>query len=108
MKYQLIDIFREEEELELGTCEFCESICDVEVAKAKLQDENGKIFIVTAGEVDYGEYYDYRIDNVIDFAEFISSHEWDELEDPDCEFGQSRLFEFMYNQYINSNNNPSK
>ena len=108
MRYQLIDIFREEEELELGTCEFCESICDVEVAKAKLQDEKGRTFIVTAGEEYHGKYYDYRIDDVIDFAEFISSHEWDELKDPDCDFEQSRLFDFMYNQYMNSNKNPSK
>ena len=108
MKYQLIDIFREEEELELDTFEPCKFICNIEVAKAKLQDEKGRTFIVTAGEEYHGEYYDYRIDDVIDLAEFISSHEWDELEDPDCNFEQSRLFDFMYNQYINSNKNPSK
>ncbi len=29
MKYQLLDIFRAEEELELDTYDFCKAICDI-------------------------------------------------------------------------------
>ena len=86
MKYKLIDIYlRTEEDVEFGTCELCMYVGDLTTQNFVFQDEKGKTITLEGGEWDWGSYshYSYREINVIDFAEYISTLE---IENLDLEF----------------------
>ena len=83
MKYKLIDIYSNtEEDVEFGTCELCMYIGDLTTEHYVFQDESGKRTTLEGGEWDWGSYsnYAYRNVNVIDFAEYISTLDIENLE----------------------------
>ena len=83
MKYKLIDIYSNtEEDVEFGTCELCMYIGDLTTEHYVFQDESGKTITLEGGEWDWGSYsnYAYRNANVIDFAEYISTLDIENLE----------------------------
>ena len=86
MKYKLIDIETETEEVTFGTCELCMSIGDLTTDHYVFEDENGVRITVEGGEWDWGNYYHYTYSdiNIIDFAAYISTLDIDDI---DREFG---------------------
>ncbi len=83
MKYKLIDIYSNtEEDVEFGTCELCMYIGDLTTEHYVFEDEDGKRTTLEGGEWDWGSYsnYAYRNVNVIDFAEYISTLDIENLE----------------------------
>ena len=83
MKYKLIDIYSNtEEDVEFGTCELCMSMGDLTTEHYVFEDEDGKRTTLEGGEWDWGSYsnYAYRNVNVIDFAEYISTLDIENLE----------------------------
>ena len=86
MKYKLVDIYSvTENDVEFGTCELCMSVGDLTTDHYVFEDEKGKRTTLEGGEWDWGSYshYYYREINVIDFAEYISTLE---IENLDLEF----------------------
>lgn len=81
MKYKLIDIETETEEVEFGTCELCMGIGDLTTDHYVFEDENGIRITVEGGEWDWGDYshYTYSDINVIDFAAYISTLDIDDI-----------------------------
>lgn len=86
MKYKLIDIETETEEVEFGTCELCMRIGDLTTAHYVFEDANGIRITVEGGEWDWGGYshYTYRDINVIDFAAHISTLDIEEIDRELC------------------------
>lgn len=83
MKYKLIDIYSNtEEDVEFGTCELCMYIGDLTTEHYVFEDEDEKRITLEGGEWDCGSYsnYTYRDVNVIDFAEYISTLDIENLE----------------------------
>ena len=83
MKYKLIDIYSNtEEDVEFGTCELCMYIGDLTTEHYVFEDEDGMRTTLEGGEWDWGSYsnYAYRNVNVIDFAEYISTLDIENLE----------------------------
>ena len=83
MKYKLIDIYSNtEEDVEFGTCELCMCIGDLTTGHYVFQDESGKTITLEVEGWDWGSYsnYAYRNVNVIDFAEYISTLDIENLE----------------------------
>lgn len=69
MKYKLIDIKQETEEVEFGTCELCMWVGDLTTEHYVFEDENGKIITIEGGCWDWGDYinYTYADVNILDF-----------------------------------------
>jgi len=94
MKYKLIDIETETEEVEFGTCELCMGIGDLTTESYVFEDEKGEKITVEGGAWNWGDYMRFTcVDvNVIDFAEYISGLD---IKDIYAEF-PSILNEFGY------------
>ena len=83
MKYKLIDIKQETEEVEFGTCELCMYIGDLTTEHYVFEDENGKIITIEGGCWDWGDYiyYTYTDVNILDFAAYISTLDITDIEE---------------------------
>ena len=83
MKYKLIDIKQETEEVEFGTCELCMYICDLTTEHYVFEDENGKIITIEGGCWNWGDYinYAYADINILDFAAYISTLDIKDIEE---------------------------
>lgn len=79
MKYKLIDVLQEvKEDVEFGTCEMCFGTGSLKKTIFVLEDEYGNKHEIENGEWKWGDYYPLRheeIENVVDFALFISQQE---------------------------------
>ena len=83
MKYKLIDIYSNtEKDVEFGTCELCMYIRDLTTEHYVFQDESWKTITLEGVIWDLGSFssYTYRNVNVIDFAEYISTLDIEDLE----------------------------
>ena len=83
MKYKLIDIKQETEEVEFGTCELCMYICDLTTEHYVFEDENGKIITIEGGCWNWGDYINYAYPdiNILDFAAYISTLDIKDIEE---------------------------
>ena len=83
MKYKLIDIKQETEEVEFGTCELCMYIGGLTTEHYVFEDENGKIITIEGGCWNWGDYinYAYADINILDFAAYISSLDIKDIEE---------------------------
>ena len=79
MKFKLVDVKKEVELAEFGTCELCFSTGELEVVFYVIEGEDGVRHELENGEWSWGEYYCYvnsEVKNVIDFASFFSNQEY--------------------------------
>ena len=83
MKYKLIDIKQETEEIEFGTCELCMYIGDLTTKHYVFEDETGKVITIEGGYWDWGSYsnYTYVDVNILDFAAYISTLDIKDIEE---------------------------
>lgn len=73
MRYKLQDVIRKvEEDVQFGTCELCmymgTHLYDVVV----LEGEDGNKIEEEMGYWSWGDYFDYGLDNYVDFAAWLS------------------------------------
>lgn len=85
MKLKLIDVITDVHEVETGTCELCFSTTTASdpVYVFEKQDTKEK-FEVEGYDWDWGDYSEVLVDNIIDFAEYVSA----------CEFTSDQVFNF--------------
>ena len=78
MRYKLIDVEQvHEDDVQFGTCELCMLMGSLDYDVLKFEDENGKEYLISTGEWDWGDFIEYiHIDNYILFAEFIRDRDY--------------------------------
>ena len=59
MKYKLVDIIREEKDVQFGTCELCQRMGTLSYDVLVFEDENGMKFKEENGGWSWGEYFEY-------------------------------------------------
>lgn len=77
MKLKLIGVETNRHEAEVGTCELCMGIMEVDEPTYIFEKENGETFEIEGWEWSWGDYWDLNIDNVIDFADWVSQHDFE-------------------------------
>lgn len=78
MKYKLIDVKNEIENVTFGTCELCMSVGTNYYDVLIFEDENGDQHEVEAGMWNWGDYFHIYIENAIEFADWVKDQEIDE------------------------------
>ena len=69
MKYKVIDVESDYEEVVTGTCELCMSTAYIDCGTLILADENGiEVYIPLFMSLGWGDYDELYIDNVVDFS----------------------------------------
>ena len=82
MKLKLIDYEQNVKEVRTGTCELCFGTMVCSNPTFIFQKENGEAMKVNGYYWDWGDYTSVeRIDNIIDFAEYIYNIDFKEEED---------------------------
>lgn len=79
---KLIDVDLSEAREEItGTCELCfgSRLCDNPVLT--FENQNGEHVKIDGYGWDWGDYFEVRIDNYLDFSDWIANHEidWDKF-----------------------------
>lgn len=95
MKYKVIDVESDYEEVETGTCELCMGTAYIDCGYIILEDERGiDIDIPLSVYSGWGCYDELYIDNVVDFSAWLQEQDIEPLQDGDFD----RL-ETLINQY---------
>lgn len=79
MLFKLVDVKREVEYVEFGTCALCFNTGALEVVSYVIEGEDGVKHELENGVWIWGEYYYYvdsEVKNVIDFASFLSNQKY--------------------------------
>ena len=71
MKYRIIDMVSDYQEVQTGTCELCFGTAYVDEGHIVLEDEKGKKYEVNITEWDWGDYTSIEIDNIVDFNAWL-------------------------------------
>lgn len=87
MKLKLVDVETEIYETEFGTCELCMSTGTAYEPTYVFEKENGDTIKVEGFSWSWGDLYDLYIDNVIDFANYVSKKEFEEVTDEEMDYG---------------------
>lgn len=86
-----------EEEVEYGTCELCFSYGIVDNPYMVLEFPDGTRVTHNTYDWDCGDYWEYNVDNVVDFSAWLSERE---LSDEEVEYlkgdGKHVLLELIY------------
>lgn len=101
MIFKLVDVKREVEYVEFGTCELCFSTGALEVVSYVIEGEDGVKHELENGEWSWGEYYyhvDSEVKNVVDFASFLSRQRY--YGDRDCDEQISTWFFEILDFYV--------
>ena len=107
MMFKLVDVKREVEYVEFGTCELCFNTGALEVVSYIIEGEDGVKRELENGEWRWGEYYYYvdsEVRNVVEFASFLSRQRY--YGDKDCDKGIAIWFFEVLNFYVSSAQNP--
>lgn len=95
MKYKVIALESDYEEVETGTCELCMGTDYIDCGSIILEDENGqKVDIPLSIYCGWGMYDELYIDNVVNFSAWLAQQDIKPLIDGD--FGR---LETLINQY---------
>lgn len=84
MKYKVIDLVSDYQEMETGTCDICFGTADVECGYLVLEDENGRTYDVYLTSWDWGDFDTISIPNVVEFSAWLQERDepdWDEIKD---------------------------
>lgn len=75
MKIKLIDVETNTHETQVGSCELCFEIAEVD-EPVYVVEIDGETYRVAGYEWDWGHYSDIVIHNIVEFADYLSSHEF--------------------------------
>ncbi len=75
---KVIDIGNNTEETQFGTCELCFSYGTVDNPYMVLEFPDGTQVTVDTYNWDWGDYFESRVDNVVDFSAWLSEQELSE------------------------------
>lgn len=82
MKYKVIDVETDYEEVVTGTCELCMSTACINVGQLILEDENGtEVYIPLFMSLGWGDYDELYIDNVVDFSAWLQEQDIEPIVD---------------------------
>lgn len=99
MKYKVIAIESDYEEVETGTCELCMGTDYIDCGSVILEDENDDTLTIPLSiSLGWGMYDELYIDNVVDFSAWLQEQDIEPLQDGDFD----RL-ETLINQYGETN-----
>lgn len=99
MKYKVIALESDYEEVETGTCELCMGTDYIDCGSLILEDENGqKVDIPLSFYCGWGMYDELYIDNVVDFSAWLQEQDIEPLQD-----GDFYRLETLINQYGETN-----
>lgn len=91
MKYKVIDVVSDVQEVEIGTCELCFSTTEADIGNLILEDENQTRVEVPLSVYNYDHYAGLNLPNVVDFSAWLQEHDVPELKgDEDQRFYQLR------------------
>ena len=79
MKYKVIDVVSDVQEVEVGTCELCFSTTEADVGNLILEDENQTRVEVPLSVYNYDHYSGLNLPNVVDFSAWLQEHDVPEL-----------------------------
>lgn len=77
MKIKLVDVKIDPHEAQFGTCELCFSTGYVDDPTFIFEDESGNRFDVEGFWWNWGDYETIEIDNVVNFAAFVSKQDFE-------------------------------
>ncbi|MDT2842626.1 hypothetical protein [Vagococcus lutrae] len=86
MKLKLVDVETEIYETEFGTCELCMSTGTAYEPTYVFEKENGDTVKVEGFYWDWGDLSTLDVDNVIDFADYVSKKEFEEVTDDEMDY----------------------
>ncbi|MGQ7336349.1 hypothetical protein ACTGYP_00225 [Streptococcus suis] len=104
MKMKLIDVETNAHEAQVGSCEYCFSIRTIH-EPVYIVEIDGTTYRVQGYSWMWGHYDEYVLENVIQFAEYLSTHEFKSEEDLEpeqlfycilrdyCEYGGAEEYE---------------
>lgn len=82
MKYKVIDVESDYEEVVTGTCELCMSTAYIDCGTLILADENGiEVYIPLFMSLGWGDYDELYIDNVVDFSAWLQEQDIEPIVD---------------------------
>ena len=82
MKYKVIDVESDYEEVVTGTCELCMSTACIDCGTLILEDENGfEVHIPLFMSLGWGDYDELYIDNVVDFSAWLQEQDIEPIVD---------------------------
>ena len=96
---KVIDIGSNPEETEFGTCELCFSYGIASDPYMVLEFPDGTQVTVDTYYLDWGDYFESTVDNVVDFSAWLSEQE---LSDDDVEAlknGGKQMLILLINEY---------
>ncbi|EHH1613244.1 TPA: hypothetical protein I0H29_RS11735 [Enterococcus faecalis] len=96
MKLKLINVETNPHEEETGSCELCMSIEMVNEPVFIFEKENGEIVRIEAFLWDWGHYDEELVENVVDFAAYISEQEFDEDQQLHYSWLSNLISEYKY------------
>ena len=82
MKYKVIDVESDYEEVVTGTCELCMSTACINVGQLIVEDENGtEVYIPLYQPLGWGDYDELYIDNIVDFSAWLQEQDIEPIVD---------------------------
>lgn len=76
MKYKVIDVETDYEEVVTGTCELCMSTEYINHGSIILEDENGtEVYIPLFNSLGWGYYDEIYINNIVDFSAWLQEQD---------------------------------
>lgn len=100
MKLKLVNVEMNTHEAETGSCELCMSIETVNEPVFIFRKENGEIVRIEAFSWSWGHYDEELVENVVDFAAYVSEKDFEEDQELDYSWLSSLILKYHYGRGV--------